>query len=269
MTRAVLAALAFLLLGAAAPPTRQQPPAARAVGVDEHLGARVPLELAFTDAQHHPVRLGELVRGDRPVLLVLAYARCEMLCSVVLQSVASAAAGAPLQPGRDYQPLVVSLDPRETPDEAARRQATLLDRVGHPGEPARWPFLVGREAEVRALAAALGFRYAWDEASQQYAHPAVVFVLTPDGRVARYLYGVSYGPEPLARALRLAARGLVQPSEAADTADDLLRCFRFEAGATRHAAQLERYFRAGALVVFGLLAGFIGGLVRWERRRRA
>jgi protein SCO1/2 len=268
MRRASLLASTLLLL-AAAGPSRQQPPAVREVSVEEHLGASVPAELRFTDAQHHPVRLGDELRGDLPVLLVLAYARCELLCSVVLQSVASAAAGMSLEPGRDYRALVVSIDARETPDEAARRQATLLDRVGHPGEPARWPFLVGSEGSVRALADALGFHYAWDEASQQYAHPAVVFVLTPDGRVARYLYGVSYGPEPLARALGLAARGLLQPTSVADAADQVLRCFRFEAGASRQSARIQRYFRAGAILVFGMLASLVGGLLLWERRRRA
>jgi protein SCO1/2 len=274
MTRVLLAPLSLLLLGAAVPAapatpvTRQQPPAARAVGVEEHIGARVPTDLPFTDAQHHPVRLGDVLLGDRPVLLVLAYARCEMLCSVVLQSVAAAASGMKLVPGRDYRPVVVSIDPHETPDEAARRQTTLLERVGQAGAPSRWPFLVGSEASVRALADALGFHYAYDPASRQFAHPAVVFVLTPDGRIARYLYGVAYGAEPLARALGLAGRGLLQPTAAADASDQLLACFRFEAGATRHAAQIQRYFRAGAFVVFGLLASLVGGLVLWERRRR-
>jgi protein SCO1/2 len=256
---------AAVLLALAGP---QQPPALRSVAVEEHLGARVPLDLPFTTAQREHVHLGDYVRGDRPLLLVLAYARCEMLCSVVLQSVATAAAGMPLVPGDDYRALVVSIDPHETPDEAARRQTHLLERVGHAGEPARWPYLVGDEAAVRTLANALGFHYAWDERAQQYAHPAVIFVLTPDGRIARYLYGVEYPPVSLASALRLAARGLVQPTAVADDADRLLRCFHFEPGASRYGKGIQRYLRGGAILVFAILTSLVGGLVARERRRR-
>ncbi len=269
LTTVLLVALSLAAPKAAAAPT-QQPPAVAAAAVTEHLGERVPLELGFTSAQRTPVRLGELVRGDRPVLLVLAYARCEMLCSVVLQGVADAVAGMDsLAPGRDYQLIVVSIDARESADEAARKQTRLLERIGHPGETARWPYLIGREADIRALAASLGFGYAWDAAAQQYAHPAVAFVLTPDGRIARYLYGVQYPAATLAVALRSASRGVLQPTAAAAVADDIIRCFRFDPGSRRYGARIQRYFRAGAILVFGMLAGLVGGLILWERRRAA
>jgi protein SCO1/2 len=222
----------------------------------------VPLELGFTSAQGVPVRLDELVTGDQPVLLVLAYARCEMVCSVVLQGAAQAIAGMSLEPGRDFLPVVVSIDPRERPDEAARKQAALLARIGRPGEPWRWPYLVGSEASVAALAGALGFRFAWDETTRQYAHPAVIFTLTADGRVARYLHGVGWAPDVLTAALG------ASPARTS-LAEDILRCFRFESGASRFGPRLERYFRAGAILVLAVLVSLVGGLVVWERRRSA
>jgi protein SCO1 len=218
------------------------------VAVSEHLGERVPVAL-----------VGE---GETPVLLVLAYARCALLCNVVLESVASAAAGMALEPGRDYRLVIVSIDPDEKPGD---QEARLARKIGR----GTLRYVTGHAAEVRALAATLGFRYARDPATGQIAHPAVIFVLTPDGRIARYLYGVQFPPAVVATALRLAQRGILQPTEVAQLADGLLRCFRYEPGGRRYGAYLRTYFRAGALLVFVMVAGLVGGLVARERRRRA
>lgn len=233
------------------------------VGLDEHVGASVPRDLAFVDTTGQPRTLGSLLDAERPIVLVMAYARCTMLCSVVLRGVAEAIRTSELAPGRDYLPLVVSLDANETPDEGARRQNKLLENIGHPGARDRWPYLVGDEAQVRRLARALGFRYAWDPQTQQYAHPAVVFVLTPDGRIAEYVRGVTF--DGLTAAIGRARRGMTTTS----TAQDLLSCFHFDPSLRRYETKIALLFRLGAGLVLASLVALISALVVWERRRRA
>src|SRR5689334_9561912 len=126
-----------------------------AVGLDEHVGARLPLDTPLTNATGRPATLRSLLAPERPIVLVLAYARCEMLCSVVLHGIAQEVATAPAVPGRDYLPVVVSLDPNETPDEGARRQNRLLDDIHHPNDRAAWPYLVGDAGAIAELANAL------------------------------------------------------------------------------------------------------------------
>jgi len=223
-------------------------PARLAVGLDEHVGARVPAALAFTDSTGARVALGDLFDGRRPVVLVLAYARCQMLCSVVLRGVAEAIARGRGVPGSDYVPVVVSLDPRETPAVAAHRQDKLLAEIGFAGERARWPYLVGDDASIHELAAALGFRYAWDPDTQQYAHPAVVFVLAPDGRIAEYVRGVTFAG--LDDAIDRARAGQLTPS----AARDILSCFHFDPATRRYGRQMHLFLQLGAAAVaIGLL----------------
>jgi len=220
----------------------------------------VPPQLVFTDTTGRPVALGSYL-GQRPVVLVLAYARCRMLCSVVLHGMTDAVHASHYIPGRDFTPIVVSLDPDETVDEGARRQAKLLADIGRPNERSAWPYLVGDDASIHALADSLGFHYAWDERTQQFAHPAVVFVLTRDGRIAEYVRGVVF--DGLDAAIERAARGEVTPS----TARDLLRCFHDDPARRRYEARLQLAFRIGATVIFCALLALVAGLVSWERRR--
>jgi protein SCO1/2 len=233
------------------------------IGIDEHVGARVPSDIAFTDSTGQRRLLGELFTRERPIVLVMAYARCTMLCSVVLRGIAVELRSMDLTPGREYLPIIVSLDPRETPDEAARRQNKLLADIGHPGERARWPYLVGDEAAVARLADGLGFRYAWDAKTQQYAHPAVGFVLTADGRIAEYVRGVTF--DALPASIRRASRGELTTS----TARDLLSCFHFDPSLRRYERKLALVFRLGAALVLLSLLALIAGLVSWERRKRS
>lgn len=233
------------------------------VGLDEHVGDKVPRDVVLTSSTGERVELGSLFDGHRPVVLVLAYARCTMLCSVVLRGIADAVRTSPAVLGHDYLPVIVSLDPYETPDEAARRQNTLLVDIARTGDRTSWPYLVGDAGEVSRLAAALGFRYAWDADTKQYAHPAVVFVLTPDGTIAEYLRGISF--DGLAAAVARAARGELSPSHA----QELLSCFRFDPSLRRYGAKIALLYKLSAGVVLASLAGMIVALVVWERRRRA
>ncbi len=260
----------------------QQPPAARAVRVEEHLGAVLPHGLRLTEVGGRSLRLDQLQRAGRPVLLVLAYARCAMLCSWVLQGVATALPQLrALRPGEDYLPVVVSIDPAERPATGRAKQAALLRKLGHAGESWRLPYLIGSEATLMELSRALGFHYAWDERSKQYAHPAVIFVLTPELRIARYLYGVQFPAPELAEALRRAGQGSVRAPPAvapnaearftgrvSNEAAAILRCFRFETGAHRYARELQLAFQLAGAVLLCALFALIFGLLRWERRRK-
>jgi len=258
---AVPCALLALLGGSAA---AAAPPNPRlAIGLDEHVGQSVPRDLPFTDSTGRAVALGDLLDGRRPIVLAMAYARCTMLCSVVLRGLAEAVRAGGAAPGRDYLPVVVSLDPHETPDEAARRQNKLLEDIGRRGDRGAWPYLVGDQPAVAALADALGFRYAWDPSTRQYAHPAVVFVIAPDGRIAEYVRGVTFDALPLAVAR--AARGELTSS----TTRDLLSCFHFDPALRRYEGKISLLYRLGAGLVLATLAGMIAGLVVWERRGRA
>jgi protein SCO1/2 len=252
-----LAALILLAATASA-----SPPPRLDLGIDEHVGAQLPRDLWFTDSTRHRIALDDLFIGQRPVVLVLAYARCTMLCSVVLRGIAQAVQTIERVPGRDYVPVVVSLDPHETPDEAARRQDKLLVDIGRAGDRAAWPYVVGDEASVRALADALGFHYAWDPETKQYAHPAVVFVITPDRRIAEYVRGVTF--DELGAAIGRAARGELTTS----ATRDLLSCFHFDPSLRRYETKIALLFRLGAAVVLLVLLAMIGALVSWERGRR-
>jgi len=253
----VIAALVIAALAAGSPQLAAGSPQL-SIGLDEHVGAQVPLDLQFTSSTGKPVVLGNLFDGKRPVLLVMAYAHCEMLCSVVLHGVTDA-----LRANRSdsFLPVVVSLDPQETPGEAGRRQEKLLADTHRTRD--QFPYLVGSDGNVHALANALGFRYAWDERTHQYAHPVVIFVLTPDGHIAEYLRGVTF--PGLDAALTRAATGATTRS----TASDLISCFHFDPSLSHYGPAIQLFLRLGAAVVLASLVGLVGALFIWERRRRA
>lgn len=229
-----------------------------AIGLDEHVGDKLPLNLPFTTPTGEHVQLASVFDGKHPVLLILAYARCEMLCSVVLHGATDAVVS---HPG-DYTPVVVSLDPHETPGEAGRRQEKLLADIHHPGDRAAFRYLVGDDAAIHALASTLGFHYAWDERTRQYAHPVVIFAITPDGRIAEYLRGVTF--PGLAAAMDRAAHGTTTTS----LAQDLVACFHFDPSLAKYGRAIQLFWRLGAAVVLCSLLALVGYLVALERRRR-
>jgi protein SCO1/2 len=251
------------------------PPAVRQAGVDERPGAQLPLDLGFTDSTGRAVRLGDYFGDGKPLLLVMTYTRCAMLCSLVLRGTAKALAGLDYPPGRDFRVLNVSIDPRDTPHEAARNQAVMLEGIGLAGQPERWPFLVGEEPAIRALADSVGFRYVWDARTEQYAHPTVIFAIDPQGRVARYLYGFEFPPRALAQTMAEVRAGIPDASRAAGTAgsdsrpgmaDAILACFRFETSIRLFGAPVQRVFQAGALLILIGLATTVALFFRRERR---
>lgn len=229
------------------------------VGTEEHLGAPVPLDLAFTDSSGRPVRLRDFFDGRRPVLLTMNYSDCPRLCSLQLHGLFRGLERLDWSLGNQFRMITVSIDPREPPERAQATKEKYLEAYGRAAGAEGWHCLVGSEENIRRLADAVGFRYAYVEETRQYAHTAVTMVLMPDGRVSRYLYGIEYDPQTLRLALLEAGQGKL-----GSTVDKLiLYCFRYDSSAGKYAPVAERLMTLGA----GLFAALLGGslLAFWGR----
>jgi protein SCO1/2 len=258
--------LAAAARGAARPELRGPlPPGPEEISVDERPGAQVPADLLLRDQEGRAFRLGDRL-GGRPLLLVLAYYRCPMLCDLVLRGLAQAVAQLGWQPGRELDALTVSIDPKDTPAAARLKQGHVLQVLGRPESAAGWPFTVADEASVRRLADRIGVHYVHDERSDQYAHPAVALVLTPDGRVSRYVYGVTFRPFDLRLALTEAGGGQIGARGAVDHV--LLTCFRYDPSARRYGFYVLGLLKGGGLLVLLLGGAGLFVLIRRDRARQ-
>jgi protein SCO1/2 len=235
---------------------------AQQVGLDQHLGELVPLDLVFRDEQGRQVQLGEYFR-DKPVVLNLVYFQCPMLCTQVLNGLLKSSQALPLQMHQDYEVISVSIDPAETPEMAAAKKERYAGSYRRPGAREGWHFLTGEQAQIERLAAAVGYRYHYDERSQQYAHPSGIIVLTPEGRISRYFYGIDYHPTDL----RL---GLVESSQGriGTLADQvLLLCFHYDPATGKYGFVIAGALRIAGLATVAILGGFLVVMFRREMRR--
>jgi len=232
------------------------------IDVIEHLGDRVP-NLAFTDGAKNPVRLESLLGHDKPVVVTLGYHRCPMLCGLVLDGIVKAAANSGLKLGKDFLAVDVSIDPAEDATLLAQTQARVVSLAGNGATAADWPFwtsVADGGAAARQLADAIGFRYKYDSTSKQFAHDAVAFVLTPEGVVSRYLYGVAYPPRDFRMAVVEASGGRVGTSF-----DKVLQsCYQYDPAKRRYAPFAMGFMRIGAGLVFLALVGLLTVLWRKE-----
>lgn len=227
---------------AAAPAVLQE------VRFDQRLGETLPLDLAFRDESGRRVRLGDLF-GERPVVLVLSYYECPMLCPMVLDGLSKSLKPLTLEPGRELEVVVASIDPGETPQLAAQAKRRTLEHYGRPRTAAGWHFLTGDQAAVSALADAVGFRYVYDQDRDEYAHAAGVVVLTPGGKVARYLFGIDYAPRDVRLAVLESASGTI--GSAVDNV--FLFCFHYDPAMGRYSLATFRILRVAAVAtVLGL-----------------
>ena len=237
------------------------------VDVVERLGESIPDGLRFHDSFHNDVALKDSFDGKKPVVVSLVYFECPMLCSLVMKGLMRALNESGLQLGKDYQGVTVSFNPKDTPRAAAEAQRGYLAALKSAGKARAqdWPFLTGGEANVRALAEALGFKYRYDAPTDQFAHPAVAFVLTPEGRISRYLYGFDFPGRDLRLSLVEASGGRV------GTSFDrvLLKCFRYDPGTGRYRVYAMNFVRGGAFASFLALAVGLAVLWRkeWSRKR--
>lgn len=234
--------------------------------VVEHLGDALPLDARFRDERGAPVRLGDyfVERRGRPVVLGFMYHRCAMLCSVVLDALVRALAELRWSVGVELDVITISIDPRDEPAVAEKKRAQVLARYGRPSAERGWHFLIGDEATIRRVTAAVGFGFRRDASSSAIAHPAAVMVVTPDARIARYLYGVEFAPGELERSLLAAADG--RALSAGERL--LLACWHVDDRATGNLPIARTLLRAGALGLLVALAVPLAGLIAKERRRR-
>ena len=235
----------------------------REIGFDQRLNERLPLDTPLRDEAGRAVRLGDYF-GERPVVLVFAYYDCPMLCTLAINGLSSALNVLSLNPGADFEIVTVSFDPRDTPATAAAKKAIYLERYKRANAAVAWHFLTGDQQAIERLTKAAGFRYAWDTETKQFAHPTGVLVLTPDGRLARYLFGIEYGPRDLRLAIVEASSG--RTGSPVDSL--LLYCYHYDPMTGRYGLVIMRAMRiAGATTVLAL-GGFIFLMVKRERRPR-
>jgi protein SCO1/2 len=258
-----MAALALSAAAAQAEPpaaTAGLPPALRDVAFDQRLGEALPLDAPLRDEAGRAVRLGDYF-GRRPVVLSLVYYECPMLCTLTLNGLASALGVLTLEPGREFELVTVSFDPRDTPELAAAKKQAYLSRYRKPGAEAGWHFLTAEPEAIERITRAVGFRYAWDGETRQFAHPAGVVVATPEGVIARYLYGIEYAPKDLRLAVVEASTGKVgRPMDQL-----LLFCYQYDPTTGGYGVAIMRIVRLGGIVTVLALASFITVMLRRER----
>jgi protein SCO1 len=207
------------------------PGALQGVGIDQRLDQPVPLDLTFRDEAGRAVPLSSFFHG-RPVLLALVYYRCPMLCTQILTGVESSLKAVSLNPGQDFEILAVSFDPKDTPQLAASKKALYVRRYGRPGTANGWHFLTGDESNIHKLTEAVGYHVKYDPATDQWAHASGIMIVTPEGRLSRYFYGVEYAP----RDVRL---GLVEASanKIGTPVDQLLLfCYHYDPATGKYGA---------------------------------
>ena len=232
------------------------------VGIDQKLDAQVPLDLTFRDETGKSVTLREVIDG-KPTILNLVYYRCPMLCTLVLNGLVSSMRVLSFDAGKEYRVVTVSIDPKEGPEMAAAKKETYVAEYGRTGAAGGWRFLVGDEEPVRRLAETVGFRYTYDAETGLYAHASGIMVLTPEGHVARYFYGVEYAPRDLRLALIEASQ-----SRIGTLADQvLLFCYQYDPETGHYGAATLNLIRAGGVLTVVALVGYLVFSLRREARR--
>ena len=241
-----------------------QIPMLRDVGIDQKLDNPVPLDTRFVDEDGREVALAQYF-GGKPVILVLAYYECPMLCTQVLNGVAGSLEGIKFDASRDFEVVVVSIDPGETPAMAAGKRTSFLKRYSRKQTGDGVHFLTGREESIKALAGAVGFRYAYDAAIDQYAHSAVMTILTPEGRVSRYLFGIEFAPRDVQLALVEASDRKI--GTIVDSVQ--LFCYHYDPETGTYGFAIMNMVRAAGLLTVGALGAFILVTLRRERQASA
>lgn len=240
---------------------RAPPDLLQRVGFDQNLGRQVPLDARFREADGASVSLRELLH-DKPALLVPGYFDCRNICSVVRSGVANAVRLSGLKPGGQFNVVLVSIDPKETPADARRAQSH--DALAHPGAGiARWHYLTGAQSDIAPLMHAIGFRYFLDRRDDQYAHATGIVLLTPQGRVTQYLFGVQFAPETLRLALVDASQG--QVGNIVDRL--LLLCCAYDVSTGRYTLLIHRVMQGLGITSALALCGWILVLRRGELKR--
>jgi len=267
---AVALALALLAPAGAAAQYGSAPPRPNAVNVksgilkevsiEQRIGQQLPLDLVFKDESGHDVRLGQYF-GAKPVVMALAYYECPMLCTQVLNGMTAALKTLSFDAGKDFEVVVVSIDPRDGYQMAAAKKATYIEHYGRPASAAGFHFLTGQDTSIKPLAAALGFHYAYDTNLKQFAHGAAIYVATPKGIVSRYLLGIDFAPRDLRLSLVEASNNHL------GTVGDrvLLLCYHYDPESGKYGAMVLNSVRVGFIATVGAFLTFLFVSLRRER----
>ena len=264
------AVLAIALLAASAaaqmnndvmsPPANTRPPRLENVGIEQHLDAQVPPDLTFRDEDGKTVKLRAYF-GRKPLILNLVYYNCTMLCGEALAGLASAMRLVKFDVGNEFDVVTVSFDPRETPEMAEAKKKDYVARYGRPNAAAGWHFLTGEAESINALTKAVGFQYQYDAKTNQYAHATAILVLTPQGRISRYFYGVDFPPKDLRMGLVEASQGKI--GNAVDAV--LLYCYHYNPETGKYGAMVANILRLAAAGTILLLGGLL--FILWKLDR--
>jgi protein SCO1/2 len=254
--------LAFTLLAASAsaqmnngimaPPANTRPARLENVGIEQHLNAQVPPDLTFLDDAGKTVKLGDYF-GHKPLILNLVYYNCTMLCGEALAGLASAMRLVKFNVGNEFDVITVSFDPRETPEMAAAKKKDYVGRYGRANAATGWHFLTGQADSINALTKVVGFQYQYDPKSNQYAHATAIMVLTPQGRISRYFYGVDFPPKDLRMGLVEASQGKI--GNAVDAV--LLYCYHYDPETGKYGAMVANILRLAAAATILILGIFL------------
>jgi protein SCO1 len=238
--------------GILSPPANVRPPGLKNVGIEQHLDGQISPDLVFRDEAGKTVRLGEYF-GQRPMILNLVYYQCPMLCSEVLSGLESALRVLKLDVGKDFDVLTVSFNPNETPEMAAAKKAEYLKRYGRASAAAGWHFLTGPQESIDELTKAAGFQYQYDAKTGQFAHTTAIMILTPDGKIAQYYFGVEYAPKDLRLGLVQASSGKI-----GTVVDEvLLYCYHYDPATGKYGAIISRILQLSAGATILLLGALL------------
>jgi protein SCO1/2 len=254
--------LALILVSCLGTPllAQQAPDLLDKIGLDQKLNSQVPLDLEFVNESGETVRLADYF-GKKPVVLTLVYYECPMLCTLILNGTVRALRAMDFSAGQEFEVLTVSINPRETPELATEKKRQYLDSYRREGAEGGWHFLTGKEDQIRQLADAVGYRYAYDPESGQYAHASGIMVLTPEGKVARYFYGVEYSSRDLRLGLIEAAKERI----GSPVDQVLLYCYHYNPLTGKYSLAIMSILRVAGVLTIIAIAGLLIFFIRRER----
>lgn len=240
------------------------PAALQNIGIEQKLGEQLPLDTVFKDENGRAVKLGEYFSKERPVVLALVYYECPMLCNEVLNGLTGSLKGISFDAGKEFDVVAISFDARENekPELTKNKKAAYVERYGRPGSENGWHFLTGEQASIDAVTKAAGFNYQWDEKSNQFAHAGGIMIVTPDGKMSRYFYGIDYSPKDVKFGIMESAENKVgNPAEKL-----LLYCFHYDPASGKYGLAVLNVIRLGGIAtLIGLGAMFF---VLWRRNKK-
>ncbi|MGA2963057.1 MAG: SCO family protein [Candidatus Korobacteraceae bacterium] len=239
------------------------PPGLSKVGIDQRLNEQVPLDLQFKDEQGRAIKLGDYFHAGRPVIISLVYYNCPMLCGEVLNGMSTAFRVLKFTPGKEYEVVTLSIDPREKPELAAAKKRSYIEHLDRPGAEAGWHFLTGEQPQIDALADAIGWHYQYDPKIDQFAHAAGIVLVTPHGQISQYYYGVEFS----ARDMRL---GIIEASSnhIGSLADQvLLYCYHYDPRTGKYGAVIYNIVRLAGGATVMILGSFLVMMFRRDKTR--